>query len=720
MTYGYNDKKEVTSITTGSTTYNFTYDALGRMSAYTNDNIRYYYTPDGKLSSMIYGSGEFEYRYTYDELGRLAEESYYCYYYQEWEEDGEIFWDGYYEIEPIKKYEYTADGKLYRVYDVLNDEYTHYSYDVAGRLEHVIRYKSDMVNDFTVDYFYSPIEGKEHLISSQSYYFNYSVGNNAVYEQMWYSYDYNDDDSLESLRVSSGSKDIDVIYSYDSFKRPSTTTVTDGSFTSTTTYGYKTTGGVTTGEVSNYTVQIGSTTKNYTYTYDSRGNIKTIRLNGALQCEYFYDDLGQLYLCIDYASKEEYYWEYDYAGNITYFDVIGQEDGDRYYWYYNEYIGDKLVSFDGESITYDEYGRTTYYRGKTISYYEYDFNRIQSIGNASFTYDAEGMRASKTVNGVTHYYTYDGLKLIREEWGNNVLVFLYDAYGSPIGMQYRTTSYAEDVWDTYYYEKNLQGDVIAIYNASGTKLVNYAYDPFGRIVSMTDGNGNDVRNNASHLGNINPLRYRGYYYDRDLSLYYLAARYYDPFTARFITADSYVSTGQGILGYNRYAYCGNNPVMYMDYTGESPIAIIGVAMLLVGIVKVAIDLYKFGKSVDPYIQFGKDLTIQEDYKGAYCEAVSHYYQNENLDLDATSKSLLNEVFHDNEEECINCIKFDIINLKNHLGEDDIDRIKDVDYLYEHFSEWAIGGSHAIAAPSMKKPAESGMNLIIQIFKSVFK
>ena len=113
---------------------------------------------------------------------------------------------------------------------------------------------------------------------------------------------------------------------------------------------------------------------------------------------------------------------------------------------------DKLISFNGSPITYDSYGRTTSYRGKAISYYEYDFNRIQSIGNVSFTYDAEGMRASKTVNGVTHYYTYDGLKLIREEWGNNTLVFLYDASGSPIGMQYRTTSYAEDVWDTYYYE----------------------------------------------------------------------------------------------------------------------------------------------------------------------------------------------------------------------------------------------------------------------------
>lgn len=184
------------------------------------------------------------------------------------------------------------------------------------------------------------------------------------------------------------------------------------------------------------------------------------------------------------------------------------------------------------------------------------------------------MRRTKAVGGVTHYYTYDGLNLIREEWGNNTILFLYDASGSPIGMQYRKSSYAEGIWDTYYYEKNLQGDIIAIYNASGVKLANYTYDSWGRILSITNGNNQDVTNNASHIGNINPLRYRGYYYDDDLDLYYLATRYYDPEVCRFITADSYVSTGQGILGYNRYAYCGNNPVMRADPTGESWLALL--------------------------------------------------------------------------------------------------------------------------------------------------
>ena len=77
----------------------------------------------------------------------------------------------------------------------------------------------------------------------------------------------------------------------------------------------------------------------------------------------------------------------------------------------------------------------------------------------------------------------------------------------------------------------------------------------------------------------NPLRYRGYYYDTDLGLYYLQTRYYDSNTGRFINADGYISTGTGLLGYNMYAYCNNNPVMYVDSAGNSPGLIWGLVAL---------------------------------------------------------------------------------------------------------------------------------------------
>ena len=105
---------------------------------------------------------------------------------------------------------------------------------------------------------------------------------------------------------------------------------------------------------------------------------------------------------------------------------------------------------------------------------------------------------------------------------------------------------------------------------------------WGKLLSVTDGSGVDVSSNASHVGNINPLRYRGYYYDTETGLYYLNSRYYDPEVKRFINADGYVSTGQGISGTNMFAYCGNNPVIRMDLDGDLFGLILGIAALAVG------------------------------------------------------------------------------------------------------------------------------------------
>jgi RHS repeat-associated protein len=251
----------------------------------------------------------------------------------------------------------------------------------------------------------------------------------------------------------------------------------------------------------------------------------------------------------------------------------GEYGGEDVYTYASSPYGDRLVSYNGETISYDSSGRTVFYRGKDIVYCYENLSLIRSIGDVSFTYNADGMRRTKTVDGVTHTYYYDGINLISEEWDGNVLVFLYDASGSPIGMQYRNDNYASGTWDTYYYEKNLQGDIVSVYNTSGTKLVTYTYNAWGYITGTTYSNGG-----ANTSARYNPIKYRGYYYDDDLDLYYLATRCYDPETCRFITADSYVSTGRGILGYNRYAYCNNNPVMYIDPTGE---IFIGPALLIV-------------------------------------------------------------------------------------------------------------------------------------------
>ena len=140
-----------------------------------------------------------------------------------------------------------------------------------------------------------------------------------------------------------------------------------------------------------------------------------------------------------------------------------------------------------------------------------------------------------------------------EECGNHLVLYLYDADGSPIGMQYRNTSYGEGQFDTYWYEKNLQGDIVAVYNQAGTKLIAYTYDAWGNA-SITYSNGG-----ASTTATYNPFRYRGYYFDSESGFYYLNSRYYDPAIGRFINPDdvSLLGANGDFASLNLYAYCGN-------------------------------------------------------------------------------------------------------------------------------------------------------------------
>ena len=108
---------------------------------------------------------------------------------------------------------------------------------------------------------------------------------------------------------------------------------------------------------------------------------------------------------------------------------------------------------------------------------------------------------------------------------------------------------------------------MGIRNSAGTLVAQYVYDAWGKILQITDKDGNDVSGNPDHIANINPFRYRGYYYDVETGWYYLNARYYDPNVGRFLSPDTILGANGGLQGYNLFAYCNNNPVMFADPSG---------------------------------------------------------------------------------------------------------------------------------------------------------
>ena len=166
---------------------------------------------------------------------------------------------------------------------------------------------------------------------------------------------------------------------------------------------------------------------------------------------------------------------------------------------------------------------------------------------------------------VTHEYLTLNGKVARETIRTNntltaVLDFIYDESGRPFALKYSTNGTS---FQTYYYVLNLQGDVVKlIHYIPGFEyesVATYEYDAWGNILSS-----------SGKLAEINPLRYRGYYYDSETGFYYLQSRYYDPANRRFISADSYQSTGQGFIGTNMFAYCGNSPTNLSDNSGCMP------------------------------------------------------------------------------------------------------------------------------------------------------
>ena len=596
LTYSYNNRGLISNIATDSTAYSFSYDNFGNKDTiYAGDWLLAdydYNSYNGKLNKITYGDNQYEIyvRYVYDSLENVSEI---------WYKNGSNN-----EVKAFE-YTYTAYGQLSRVDDLISRRSTSYIYDTDGKLNRFVEFDSNtntIINKYSSSLSYDEEGRLKHVWNTVDYPHTGGVSDH----DFWYYLAYDDGDgSLNYVTLHYGNSSGTIDYSYDGFKRLSQKIYHYGSYTNTVDYTYSTYTAngktQTSAQVGTHTSQVNSNTAvTSTYTYDGNGNITKIHLSTGAEYRYYYDDLGQLIREDNTSISRTYVYEYDDAGNILKKKTYSLTNqgvtpssliGTYSYGYEDSTWGDLLTSYRGQSLTYDSIGNPlSYYNGSS---YTFTWKNGRQLATAyhdsvsmSFEYNDEGIRISKTVSGTKHIYRLSGTQIQTEEWGNNLLIYLYDADGSPVGMQYRNDTMSAGTFYTFWFEKNLQGDVIAVYNSSGTKCISYVYDAWGNV-TPTPHNLSDSNENAS----FNPFRYRGYYYDTDTGFYYLNSRYYDPATGRFINADSQLN--DGLLGFNLFAYCENNPVNSVDPLGNkvqwsSVFAAIAIASVAVAAVAVTV------------------------------------------------------------------------------------------------------------------------------------
>ena len=338
------------------------------------------------------------------------------------------------------------------------------------------------------------------------------------------------------------------------------------------------------------------------YDYDDMGRVTEIYNGGHISYEY--DSYGQIIRENNSALDKTFAYEYNDIGNIVNVKEYDYttEDYDLTYtektYTYDASLPDRLTSFNGSAITYNAIGCPTSFDGYMAVWSRGKLAMLSKSGTQiRYNYNAFGQRIRKTYSGTTDYrceFCYDesGRLVCETKYSDSgsvidKIIYLYDV-NSIIGMVHTLNG----VESTYYFQRNLLGDVIGIYNTSGVKVGGYAYDAWGNHAVTLDTDGIATRN---------PIRYRGYYYDTETKLYYLNARYYNPEWRRFISPDdtAYLDP-ESVNGLNLYAYCNNDPVNYADPSGHF---MISTAVLIGAII---------GAVVGAGVGFG--IAVYNDYK----------------------------------------------------------------------------------------------------------
>ena len=412
-----------------------------------------YKNGSGRLKSIAYANGQVM-KASYNSIGQMTAEKWYA---------------GADAAAPIAHYKYVYDGQgnIVRSIDIMQrKEYT-YTYengrivraaesDITLGANEVITGKM-LVNAIVYSYDANDKLTRKRILSAD--------GNEQT---IWYE---NPEDGSPVVKFSAGGKTITAHSKTDSFGRKVFDELQLGTGFVSRQFHYHA-GEVTQEHIDAGKLKSTATTqlvsrivlsdgRSIAYAYDAEERITKVTDSVDGVTEYTYDALGQL-LAETKDGETINTMVYDNYGNIV------SKNG-KTYTYGDEKWKDLLTKVGDTTITYDAQGNPTSYLGHTLTWEK--GRQLKSFDNTQYTYNANGIRTSKTVNGVMHHYTLDGAKILKEAWGSNALIPMYDNEDSICGIIYNDVP--------YYFFKNLQGDVIAIVNKDAETVAKYSYDAWG-------------------------------------------------------------------------------------------------------------------------------------------------------------------------------------------------------------------------------------------------